>query len=103
MEQALIVHLRLGLLGGLFSRAQVHALEDELARAIADGAVGEFDGAEFGFAGQCDLFMYGPDADALFEAVSPVLKRTPVATGGFAIKRHGDATDPNAREVRVAW
>jgi hypothetical protein len=45
--------------------------------------------------------MYGPDADALFDAIQPILKRSPHAKGGFAIKRYGEASDPKAREIKV--
>jgi len=45
--------------------------------------------------------MYGPDADRLFGVVEPILKAAPLARGGFAIKRYGDAKDLNAVEARV--
>lgn len=44
---------------------------------------------------------YGPDADTLFQVIKPVLKASPEAKGGFAIKRYGEASDPEAREVKV--
>jgi hypothetical protein len=45
--------------------------------------------------------MYGPDADALFDTVKPILKKSPHSKGGFAVKRYGDASDPKANEVKV--
>lgn len=32
--------------------------------------------------------MYGPDADQLFAVVEPIPRATPLARGGFAIKRY---------------
>jgi hypothetical protein len=104
VEQAVIVHLRLsdGRFGSSEEGESLYALEDQLKRAIEDASAGEFDGDEFG-EGECVLFMYGPDADRLFEAVEPLLKTTPAAAGGYAIKRYGEAGDPNASQVRVTW
>jgi hypothetical protein len=65
-----------------------------------DQGVGEFDGEEFG-GGRCVLYMYGPDADRLFGVVEPILKATPVARGGFVIRRYGDVNDLNAVVARV--
>jgi hypothetical protein len=104
MEHAVTVHLRLT--GGPFGSPEeddaVAALGDELERAVEAASAGEFDGEEVG-EHKCVLFMYGPDADRLFTAIEPVLKDTPLAAGGYAIKRHGEAADPDAAEVRVTW
>lgn len=51
--------------------------------------------------GECVLYMYGPDADLLFAAVEPVLKSSALASGGWAVKRYGEASDPGANEVNV--
>lgn len=102
MEHAVIVHLRLDDdgLGSAVKRESINELQDELANAIDDADVGEFDGDEFG-EGECVLFMYGPDADALFDTIEPILKQSVHAEGGFAIKRYGEAGDPKAKEVKV--
>jgi hypothetical protein len=55
---------------------------------------------EFG-EGFCTLYMYGPDADALFKAVESDLRSAPLPAGSYAIKRYGSAGDPEARETRV--
>jgi hypothetical protein len=104
LEHAVIVHLRLrdGASGDAEERKAIFALEDRLTQAIQEASAGEFDGDEFG-EGECVLYMYGPDAERLFGAVQPILTASPVATGGFAIKRFGEARDPNARDVRVGW
>ena len=104
MEQAVIVHLRLrdGLFGSAQERDAIVALEGKLQQTIEEASAGEFDGDEFGL-GQCVLFVYGPDADRLFEVIKPLLKTAPAAAGGYAIKRYGEARDPNSPEVRVSW
>jgi hypothetical protein len=101
-EHAVLVHLKLkdGTFGSTEEREAIHELEDELSDAIKDAGVGEFDGDDFGM-GESILYMYGPDADALFGAIQPVLQRSALATGGYAIKRYGEAEDEDAREVRV--
>lgn len=80
-------------------REAIRKFSDEFEEAITASNVGEFDGDEFG-EGQCTLFMYGRNADALFDAIEPVL-RAGCRAGSYAIKRYGNAGDPNAREVRV--
>ncbi len=96
-EHAIIVHLRFA------DDADVdtfHALEDELLEAIELAGVGEFDGDEFG-GGECTLYMYGPDADRLFDAVRSILRSSSLSAGGYAIKRYGSADDPGSEELRV--
>lgn len=77
-------------------------LEQALQGAIEASGTGEFDGDEFG-GGECLLYLYGPDADALFAAIEPVLVRSPLAARGHAMKRYGDAGEPAVREARVTW
>jgi hypothetical protein len=89
MEHAVIVHLRQSL-GDL---ASVFALEDKLEAAIEKAEVGRFDGNEFGN-GECVLYMYGPDADQLFECIEPVIQASPLSYNGYAIKRYGESGAP---------
>ncbi|KUM26263.1 hypothetical protein AU467_23185 [Mesorhizobium loti] len=104
MEQAVIVYLLLsgGQFGALQERQSVQVLEDRLNQVVSDAGAGEFDGDEFG-EGKCTLYLYGPDAEKLFHVIEPVLKSSPVAAGGYAIKRFGAAVDPAAKEIRVSW
>jgi hypothetical protein len=98
-EQAVLVYLKLSGegFGAPVERDRIFALEEELDAAIENAGAGEFDGNEFG-GGECILFMYGPSADRLFQAVEPVLRASPSSRGGYAVKRYGE---PGAREVRV--
>ncbi|MBZ9671803.1 hypothetical protein FJW08_22760 [Mesorhizobium sp. B3-2-1] len=104
MEQAVIVYLLLsdGQFGTPQERETIIALEQRLEQAVGNASAGEFDGDEFG-GGKCVLYMYGPDAERLFAVIEPVLKSSPAATGGYAIKRFGKAANPNAKEARVSW
>ena len=101
-EHAVIAHLKLsdGGFGSDNETADIHELSDRLAEAIQENNVGEFDGDEFG-GGECVLYMYGPDADALFSAIEPVRRSSPLAKGGRVIKRYGEASDRDAKEVSV--
>jgi hypothetical protein len=104
MEQAVIVCLQLdnASFGSTTKREALSVLQERLAGAIVEAGAGEFDGDEIG-KGECLLFMYGPDADRLFNIIEPLLKSSAVASGGHAIKLYGKADDPNTREVRVTW
>jgi hypothetical protein len=96
-EHAVIVHFQYGStdLSALF------ALEDELIGAIDAAGVGEFDGNEVATDGSDGLlYMYGPDADRLFDAVRAILEYTPFMQGAVATKRYGPPED-GVREVRV--
>ena len=101
-EHAVLIHLKLqhGEFGSTEEREAIHAFEDELSDAVEDAGVGEFDGDDFGM-GESILYMYGPDADRLFGVIQPLLQRSALAKGGYAIKRYGEAEDEDAREVRV--
>src|SRR5260370_8954248 len=65
-----IVHF----LYGSTNLQHLYALEDLLRIAISDASAGEYDGREM--ADDCsdgNLYMYGPDAEALYRPISPVL------------------------------
>ena len=74
-------------------------LSDKLTEAIESANVGEFDGNEIG-GGETVLFMYGPDAEALFQAVEPILIRAESAHSARAVIRWGSPGSPQ-REVVI--
>jgi hypothetical protein len=81
--------------------AQLHALEEELIAALGSADAGEFDGNEVAPDSEAAaLYMYGPDADRLFEAVKPVLESSAFMHGAVATKRYGPPED-GAQEVQV--
>lgn len=97
-EQAVIVHFDYGQtdLGPLF------ALEDKLIDAIEAAEVGEFDGNEVAVDGSDgSLFMYGHDADRLFEVVRPVLASATCIQNVIATVRYGPPED-GVEERKVA-
>lgn len=66
--------------GSKSERQRIHRFADKLDAALVAARVGEYDGDEFG-EGECVLFMYGPDADAIYKAVEPVLREAPFLQG----------------------
>ena len=75
---------------------QIAALEDGLEAALRAVRVGEFDGDEFG-QGYCTLFLYGANADRLFDAIVQPLHEFSARAGSYVIRRYGE---PGAREER---
>lgn len=97
-EQAVIVHFAYGQtdLSPLFE------LEDQLIVAVEAAGAGEFDGNEVATDGSDgDLYMYGPDADRLFEAIRPVLESATCIREAVATIRYGPPED-GVRERKVA-
>ena len=78
------------------------ALEDELTDALDGTDVGELDGHEIAVDGSDGfLFLYGPDADALFAAIEPVLRKSAVTHGADATLRYGDPDDADLKQKLV--
>ena len=100
-DHAVITHLPLSSdeFGTEDEREAVFRLEDRITSA-AKRLGGEHDGNEFG-AGEAVLYTYGPDADALLDAIRESLVGIPVRPGAYAVKRYGRAGDAEAREERV--
>lgn len=66
------------------------AVEETIERVIAETQAGELDGNEVATDGSDGtLFLYGPDADALFTAIRPVLESVPFMRGARVVLRHG--------------
>lgn len=98
-EHALIVTIPLSDrgFGTPQDRERLRHLRDELDRTLRSRQVGECDGDEFG-EGVGKLFIYGPEAGALFEAATPVLRAAGLPAGVKLHLRRGPAGDPAARE-----
>ena len=79
-------------------REAIYELQRQLNSALAARKAGECDGNEFGN-GTFKLFLYGPDADKVFAAIVPILKKTTWVQFDYAIKRYGRH---GAREERVS-
>jgi hypothetical protein len=96
-EHAVIVHLRYG----STDLSRLFALEEQLEQAIAAAGVGEFDGNEVATDGSDGfLYMYGPDAEALFGAVRTTLEAAPFMRGTRVKLRYGPPRH-GVREIEV--
>jgi hypothetical protein len=61
----------------------MYAIEDLIRTTIIDAAVGKYEGHEVADEGsEVSLFMYGPDAEALYRVISPILAESPFMRGG---------------------
>ncbi|MFI1652083.1 hypothetical protein ACH4XT_34860 [Streptomyces avidinii] len=102
LEHAVIAHYRLANdgHGEPDQREAVRQTQVLLIEAIENAEVGEFDGNEYG-GGEVVLYAYGPDADALFAVMAPILNDLPFRPA-HVVLRYGSVDDPSAAEHRVA-
>jgi hypothetical protein len=69
-------------------------VEEQLEVAINTAGVGEFDGNEIAVdLSDGSLYMYGPDAEALFAVVRPVLASAECLRNAWATLRFGPPED----------
>ncbi|HEV7966721.1 MAG TPA: hypothetical protein VGP19_04075 [Candidatus Acidoferrales bacterium] len=67
-----------------------YALEDKIRLAIAEAKVGEYDGHELPADGsEGRYFAYGPDAEAIFKVITPVLEASPIMRGATVTLHFG--------------
>ena len=98
MEQAVIIRFSYG----STDLSRLFALEDKLIEALEKAGTGDYDGNEVAADGSDGfLYMYGPDADALFKTVKPILATVDFMKGATATLRYGPPED-GTREVDVA-
>src|SRR6478735_6842667 len=64
------------------------ALQAQVAAALTSSGTGEYAGTGTS-AGDYLMYLSGPNADAMFKAVEPVLKKSPLSKGGKAALRYG--------------
>jgi hypothetical protein len=85
-EQAVIVYFQYG----SQDLSRLYELEDRVEAAILKDGAGEYDGHEIAVDGSDGvLYMYGPDANFLFETVHPILETALFMRGAKVIKRYG--------------
>ncbi len=99
VEQAVLAYLKLSdsAYGTEKERTAIVRLEGELENSIGVASAGEYDGNEFG-GGYVTLYMYGPDADTLFEVIIDTIRQYKPREGSYIIKRYGA---PGEREEKV--
>lgn len=96
-EHAVIIHFNYGIQG----LDKLYELRDKLEKIITENKVGEYDGHEIavdysdGF-----LYMYGPNAEALFKAIKPILEQTDFMKQAKATLRFGPPED-GVKEIEV--
>ena len=97
-EQSVFVYVTLdgGDHGTDAQREAILQAERILEAELEQTGLGEIEGNEFG-AGQAALFAYGPDADALFAAMEPQLRRVPLRPA-YALLRYGG---PDKSRTRI--
>jgi len=81
----------------VYERRDVATLEDELVAVLEGSGLGEFDGDEAG-PGETALYLYGPDAGALFAGIEPLLRGNPLCRNARVVVRFGG---PGAAEKQV--
>lgn len=68
----------------------VYSLGDEIQLAIAEAKVGEYDGHAIPADGsEGRYFVKGPDAEAIFKVIAPVLAASPLMRGATVTLRYG--------------
>jgi tetratricopeptide (TPR) repeat protein len=77
-----------GLPKEIYAKWDLHSLETRLERRLEETEAGELDGHERG-PKTVQLFFYGTDARALFEAIRPILTDYPLCQGAEIELRHG--------------
>ncbi|MEU2735014.1 hypothetical protein ABZ656_06090 [Streptomyces sp. NPDC007095] len=90
-EQAVIARFRLSgeEFGERAERAVIFHAERAMVAAVGEAGVGEVDGDEFG-GGEAVVYAYGPDAEALFKVMEPILRGLPFRPA-HVVLRHGAA------------
>ena len=99
-QQAVLVHLDgTGLPDHIYHDYDLATIEDRLIEVLEREGLGEFDGNEVG-PGQTTLFMYGPDAERLFDGIEQTLRGYPLCQGAHVEIRHG-GPGAQQRELRL--
>jgi hypothetical protein len=73
----------------VYKDCDIATLENRLEEVLEFGGYGELDGHETG-PENTTVFLYGPDAEALFEAIEPLLRDYPLCQGARLTIRQGD-------------
>jgi hypothetical protein len=78
----------------------VYALGDQLQLAITEAKVGEYDGHAIPADGsEGRYFVYGPDAEAIFKVIAPVLEASPLMRGATVTLRYGPRRWGTAKRI----
>lgn len=99
LTQVVLVYIKLSDdgFGQPEEREDLYRLEDKLEPLINFNSVGKIDGHEFG-GGYGVIYIYGENADKLFELVIQTIRDFKPKQGSFIIKRYGNI---EAKEERI--
>jgi hypothetical protein len=93
-EQAVLVYLDVtDLPQQVYENYDLATIEDRLIEVINANGLGEFDGNEIGPT-EAILFMYGPDAELLYQGIEATLRGYPLCQGARVVIRHGGPGAP---------
>jgi hypothetical protein len=68
----------------------VYALGDQISLAVSEAKVGEYDGHALPADGsEGRYFVMGPDAEAIFSVIAPVLEASPLMRGATVTLHYG--------------
>jgi hypothetical protein len=88
-EQAVLVYLDVtGNEPQVYEKYDLANLEEQLMDVLAVSDVGEFDGHEIGPT-QTTLYLYGPNAEALYGTIRPILEAYPLCRHARIVIRYG--------------
>lgn len=99
-EQELTIHIDLSnrQLGTSKERTELQDFADRLESAVVAASAGEYDGDEIG-GGECVLFFSGPDAEAIFALLHPLMRHNPLARGA-RVHLQDEAGNQVVRQLR---
>jgi hypothetical protein len=97
-EQALLLRLRLPESQIGDETPTIVALEEAIESALREHRAGEFEGHDLRD-GVWNLYLYGPDAERIFESVAEVVRGARLDSSSHAILRFGGR---GAREERIS-
>jgi hypothetical protein len=83
----------------VYAEHDLATLEDQLIEVIETRTLGEFDGNEIRER-ESILYMYGPNAEALFAGIEPTLRKYPLCSNARVVIRQGNPGAPQ-RELRL--
>jgi hypothetical protein len=80
---------------------KLHELDKKLTLALRQEGVGMYDGHEINMDGpDGSLYMYGENAEKIFNVVKPILEQTDFTKGAVAVLRFGPV-DQEALQIEV--
>jgi hypothetical protein len=97
LSQALIVNFKYG----LEKTDEFHAMDDALFEHFGEEGPMIYDGHEIAIdLSDGTLFFYGPDANELLKAATPLMQKFDFLIGAECVRRFGEADDEAAVETR---